>query len=517
MTLRSRLKHGTNRFREAVLGNGEPAVQTDSNTDQYAHFTLRGDIDSISPNHGDLEHYREQYEVCPLVRVAINTFAEDVTAPGHRVATDNDELQTELEEWLSNCAIVGGESHRDFSEILYSTVVQEQVRGTAMTEVVRKEESDDEIWGFRMVNPSTIEAFTYENKPILIRPDDTDVDGVTTTPRGEAAAYGQYGEGALAAPFNRETNYLSQNDIIKLVKDPDTAEIFGNSTIGLVSNEIDEMYQILNDLGEAIHSKGYPLWVFGLGEAQGDAQNPRAGIWPEEKIKDYRDDHKEGNWSANQKDFVPGDVDVQRIEGEVPEIEEILDWYVEEIVSAMPIPKYKLGFANNINRDITSEQSPQYERQIKAKRHRLQKIFTPILQKKARELGYDDEAATAVRLKIEETRNQNPLERDDFAADDFATFAQGLQAATAGSPQDVVSPDELRSMLGLGERGVDDNNSITSLADGEGSDGHDHEYDAEVQAQFEEMYGEPLTPDAVGDDEIVLDTSPDDSVDDNGA
>lgn len=498
MSLRERIRDRTAQLGEALL-RSEASPRTQQNTGEYAHFSIRGDVNRIGPDQADLEKYWRQYRLCPLVRVAINIFAGDVTAPGYRVDADNDELVAELEEWLSNSAIVGGESHRDFSEILQGAVVHEQVRGTTLVEKVPTDESPDETWGFRLVNPSTVEAYTYDSKAVLIRPDDTDVDGVQLTPTGEAAAYGQWGDGALAGPFNKETVYLSQDDVIKLINDPDTADIYGNSAIEPVTTEIDELYRMLDDVGEAVHSKGYPHWIFKLGEPNGDAQNPRAGVWPEEQMRSYRDEHKQGNWDVGSKDFVPGDVDVETISSDVPEVEELLDWYVEEIVSAMPVPKYKLGFAGDINRDITSEQSPQYERRVKAKRRRLQNAFTPVLQEKARELGYGDELASSVELSIEEERESNPLKRDDFSPSDFAEFASGLKAASGGDATAIVEPDEMRELLGLPERGDDDSTLESSL----------DETDAEVQAQFEELYGEPAVPDEIDDGEDVeVDTSP---------
>lgn len=510
MNLRSRLRNGAKRASEAVL-QSEPDVQSRTNSGDYAHYSLHGDTNRIGPNQGDLEKFWSQYLSCPLVRVSVDIYADDVTAPGYRVDSIDDGLSNDLDKWLSSAAIVGGESHRDFSEILNGSVVQEEVRGTAMVEVVPEAGDPDKTWGFRLVNASTVEAYTYDNKAVLIRPDDDTVSGAQTTPTGEAAAYGQWGDGALAGPFNRDTVYLSQNDVIKLVQNPDTNEIFGNSSVEPVSSEIDELYRMLDDVGEAVHSKGYPLWVFGLGEPNGDAQNPRAGVWPEEKIKDYRDSHKEGNWSTNQKDFVPGDVDVSRVEGEVPEVEELLDWYVEEIVSAMPVPKYKLGFAGSINRDITTEQSPQYERKVESKRRRLQNAFTPILKQKAEEMGYSEEAVESVQLRITEPKEENPLKRDDFDAGDFKKFASALDSATGGEASEVVGPEEMRDLLGLPDR---DEVTESSLEDGDSQLDEDN---AEVQAQFAEMYeSEPAVPDSVDDgDDVDLDTSPDSEEDDD--
>lgn len=500
MSLRERIRDRTAQLGEALLSD-EALPRTHQNTGEYAHFSIRGNVSRIGPDQGDLEKYWDQYRLCPLVRVPINIFADDVTAPGYRVQADDEQLVADLEEWLSNAAIVGGESHRDFAEILQGAIVHEQVRGTALVEKVAADDAPDETWGFRLVNPSTVEAYTYESKAFLIRPDDTGVDGVKLTPSGEAAAYGQWGDGALAGPFNEDTVYLSQDDLIKLVQDPDTADIFGNSTIEPVSTEIDELYRMLDDVGEAVHSKGYPHWLFKLGEPNGDAQNPRAGVWPEEQMRSYRDEHKDGNWEVGSKDFVPGDVEVETISSDVPEIEELLDWYVQEIMASMPVPLYKLGsHANDINRDITSEQSPQYERRVKAKRRRLQNAFTPVLKEKARELGYGDELVSSVELSIEEERESNPLKRDDFSPSDFAEFAQGLKAAGGGDATAVVEPDEMRELLGLPERDGDDGSLDESSLD---------EAHPEVQAQFEELYGEPAVPDELDDgDDVELDTSP---------
>ncbi|MCU4744507.1 hypothetical protein [Natronoglomus mannanivorans] len=420
-------------------------------------------------------------------------YAEDITEPGYRVEAESDELVDELENWLSQSAIVAGESHRDFVEILNGSVVQQEVRGTALTEVVPKAEDENGIWGFRLINVSTVNAYTYENQAILVRPDDTEIDGVDLNSRGEAAAYGQWDKGALSGPFpDKSTVHLSQNDIVKLVQDPDTSDIFGKSSIAPVSKEIDELDRMLADLSEAIHSKGYPHWIFKLGEPTGDISDPRAGVWPEEKIKDLRDAHKSGEWTTGQKDFLPGDVEIDTISSDVPEIEEILDWYVESILTASPVPKYKLGFTDDVNRDVTSEQSPQYERKLQKERRRLESAFEPVLRRKAEELGYSEDAIESLSLKIEESHEKSPLEREDFDVSDFQQFAQGLNTATAGEPQKAVSVDELRDMLGLPDK--DD-------ADLDDTDGLEDEAEETIDAEFEELYDEPAVPDSIEDED----------------
>lgn len=488
---------------EALLGDGTPDVQTRNKDDGYSIFSDSYPIDTISPPEKDLEKYWEQYRTCALVRTGIRMYAEDVTEPGYRIDADDEALEENLEAWLEECAIIAGESDHDFTELLDASIVQKEVRGTMIDEVVPKAGSSDEIWGFRVINASTINGYTYDNRAVLIRPDDVDQDEVYITERDEAAAYGQWDTDALAGPFDeKDTIYLSQNDVIKLTQDADTADIFGTSTIEPVSEEIKELRQMLHDTAQAVHSKGYPHWIFKMGEPNGDVSDPRAGIWPDERMEAYRTAHKEGNWSTGQKDFVPGDVDVETISSDVPEVEELLNWYIESIVSALPVPKYKIGYADSVNRDITKTQQKQYERKVRGERRRLEKAFTPTIREKAKEFGASDELAASVELNIEESKDENPLAREDFDAGEFREFAQGLKEVTGGNPSNVVSPDEVRDMLGLPTnessepQGEDVENGLEPL----------DETNEGVAETFEDMYGEPAVPD--GGTESATDFDP---------
>jgi hypothetical protein len=439
--------------KEAVLASDDPLPESRNRTEGYRLFSDNYPVDTLEPDEQDLETYWKQYKQNPLVRQGVDIYAEDVTAPGYRVTADDEELAEQLEEWLASCAIVAGEDGNDIAELLRDFLIQQIVRGTALVEVVPYEDEPESVWGFRLINVSTVSAYTYEDMAVLIRPDDTEIRGVATTSRGEAAAYGQWDDNSLAGPFNEtDVVYLSQNDVLKQTNDADTNDIFGVSSIEPVSKEIEELDQMLTDLGQAIHSKGYPHWIFKMGEPNGDVSNPRAGIWPDDEMQKYRDSHKEGQWEVGQKDFVPGDVEVETISSDVPEIEQILDWYVEQIVSALPTPKFKLGHADSVNRDITKTQETQYERKLKSERRRLEDTFTPVLKRKAREIGASDSLLESISLKISEPQAENPLERDDFDAEEFSQFAQGLKRISGGSPQDVVPPAEAREMIGLPKR-----------------------------------------------------------------
>ncbi|NHX41398.1 MULTISPECIES: phage portal protein [Haloarcula] len=493
-------------LREAVLGDGTPDTINEDRHGGYGPYRDSREIDTITPDDEDLEKFWDQYQVCALVRVPIRMYGEDITEPGHRIEADSDELEDDMEEWLDECAIINGEADHSITELWDSCITQKEVRGTALVEIVPKLNNSDEMWGFRMINASTVNAYTYDNKAVLIRPDDIDQEDAVTTPRGEAAAYGQWDNDAIAGPFDsRKTIFLSQNDVLKMVQDGDTGDIFGTSSVAPVSSEIDELRQMLDDLSSAVHSKGYPHWIFKLGEPNGDVSDPRAGIWPDEEMKNYQMSHKEGNWSTGQKDFVPGDVDVETISSDVPEIEQLLDWYVEQIISAMPTPKYKIGHADSVNRDITKTQQEQYERKVKGERRRLEDMFEPTIKRKAREMGYGEAAVESIELKIQESTEENPLERDDFDADDFTSFAQGIERISGGNPQEVVAPEEAREMLGLptddgspdaeGGGNADENGSEATEAALESEMGELSEDDEQVIEQFKETYGEPAVPD----------------------
>jgi hypothetical protein len=136
---------------------------------------------------------------------------------------------------------------------------------------------------------------------------------------------------------------------------------------------------------------------------------------------------------------------------------------------------------------------------VQAERRRLESAFEPVLRRKAQEWGYGEDAVESLQLKIEEPREENPMARDDFDAEEFSNFAQGLKRISGGNPQDVVEPDEVREMLGLPTEMPNRADSATSNPQGAdeltGLDGLD-ETDEEVIAQFQELYGEPAVEDA---------------------
>lgn len=438
------------KIERVLMGDGEPDSKTKDPDYQrregrgYRSLRLGGDVERRSPPQDNLRKYWRQYETTGIVRKSINTYANDIIEPGYHVTSDNDELERRMNEWLKEGVIANGVQDKDFANLLEDVIKQREVRGTALVEIVPQEDNRDGIWGFRLISVETVNGIEKEKTGMLVRPDETDLADVPITRRGEAAAYVQYDDRAFGGPFDEDDVPLSQNDVLKFVRDGDAYDIFGTSRIEGISNDIETLDQILEDNAEAIASKGHPYWIFKMGEPNGDPENPRAGIWPDDKIQELRDSHSQKNYSAGQKDFLPGDVDVDTVSGETADIKPTIKFHTERILAALPTPKFMVGFADAVNRDISTEQFNAYKTQVRKARRELEQDFRPALKRKAKEWGYDD---ATVELKIERQTHENPLRNNEFNAQEFKALAEGLRSMEKSG---AVSNDEIReNFLGL--------------------------------------------------------------------
>lgn len=446
-------------FRERIaeLARGEPSPETQDPDTSFFTETSVGNFERREPEDQNLEKYWEMYKQEPLVREPIHRFADDVTEPGYQIHAEDPDLEEDLERALKDSAIIAGESGHNFREILHQTVIQREVRGTAMCELVPRKgqnEDPDSMWGFRLINAGTVSALTYDEQNVLINPEDESAindSNVPVTPRGEAATYIQFDKEALLGPFDDDKVEvpLSQNDVVKVTTDADTSDIFGTSRIEAVAHEVEGLRQIKRDNEEAIAAKAYPHWIIKVGDPNAEMNEAGrvGGMWPEEKMKALRQKHSQDNFSPGQKDIVPGDVDFQRVSGETADVQEVIEHYVEHILSAMPTPKYAVGFSDNINRDVTGPQSDDYHRLVERTRRSLEDAYQKGLARKARDLGYDENIAQTVELRIEPSRDMSPLKDDSFNIGQFQSFIQGIATAqqTVGEP--VMSRDEIRERV----------------------------------------------------------------------
>jgi len=179
-------------------------------------------------------------------------------------------------------------------------------------------------------------------------------------------------------------------------------------------------------------------------------------------------------------------VDVEHHAGEMPDINATLKQEIEYVLSAFPVPIYRIGFEGEINRDVTGEQSDDYTRELSDWRSDIAEKFQGVIQRKAEEFV---DSAPSVELVIAERDSANPLEDESFDADEFNTTMQGVKAATGPgqSPTDILPAETiLETFLGLDPEevlGDDGETADLSALD---------EADPRVRETFVDIYGADL-------------------------
>jgi hypothetical protein len=120
----------------------------------------------------------------------------------------------------------------------------------------------------------------------------------------------------------------------------------------------------------------------------------------------------------------------------------------------MPTPLYRVGFAGDINRDVTSEQRADYREDVKRERRRLESDFETILRLKAKDFLYGDahsdkqlDVTPKLRLRPEEA--SSPLRDEEFDPEAFSTLMTGLSEAAGarGGAEAILPPREIVGTL----------------------------------------------------------------------
>lgn len=367
------------------------------------------DFDRTEAPKDEMRTYWRQFETTPIVRKPITSFASQVTAPGYYIKArglDEDELR-ELDKWLQDCAIIEGETGKDFRLLAKKATVQREVRGTALIEKAPDKNDPDKIAGLKLINPETMEAVTRPGQSILMAPDDIEREDYEDVPEAEAGGAAAYLQDLsetntfFGTPVRRDLDKniedfkigFRRDEIIKLTRDADVGEIFGTSRIEAVSDRIEGIQNKLHDNDQAIESKAYPLWLFLFGSEE----NP----WESGDISEFMRAHEMENFHPGMKQGVRGDVSVETISGEVADISQALEFDIDWIMSAMPMPKFALGaFDGAVGQVGGMAQQQDVNRQINEARREIEEEFTPLLRDVARQQGIDDERAEDIRLKI---------------------------------------------------------------------------------------------------------------------
>lgn len=384
---------------ELQRATGSPASRSidrfPSLSTRHSQIVSENGRDKHYPDRQKLQDYWQLYQEIPLIRQPIRSFASEVIAPGYYIDSDNEELKEDIESWLSNCAIVDGEIDKDFSMLLKKATVQREVKGTALAEKVETE--DDNLYGFKLMRPETVRAFTKPGQTVLLPPDydyeeyeRTENSFISrlnsqrsfyTNDDNEVAAYVQLDE---VITGENEGYYIpfTRDSVIKLTRDSDVGQIFGESRITAVEDRLQALLKKLDDNDKAIESLAHPFQLFQFGSEE----EP----WEPSEIQQFMNQHSQDEFEPGMKQGVQGDMSIDTVSGEVAPIEEFLDFDINWIISEMPMPKYSIGaWESDVNQFVSRSQEQRLENQISEARNEIENEWQPVIEQKVEELGYD--------------------------------------------------------------------------------------------------------------------------------
>jgi hypothetical protein len=475
-----------------------------------------------------VEKFVEEYYRNPLVRVPIQNFAADVAEPGLSAVVETQEdaevptvpddapdryagetLDTALERWLSQ-AYIDGFSFDVSAEKLVEEIVKDRRgrRGTAVVEHAWDDPRERErLLALRTVKTETLTAYTREGKGIVLRPDDdpgsfdtiaiNDLGDYTrekapTTPAGHTAAVAQFDE--VFGSDDREEVPFALDDLSISPHDADTGALFGRPDSATVINRARALRRKLRHVDQSVINT-----AFGNVIATVESNNEEIV----RNVKDNLDVNVPDRGEAGEVD--PDSVsvtnapvsDLHEVDGGVPDVTDIIQQEIEFILSALPTPLYRVGFAGDINRDVTSEQGEDYRDAVKRERRRIESdLQQPLIQKTREWMHGDatgDESLTVTpHLRIRPSQAESPLRDEEFDAAEFSELMSGLSTAagpkggaTAIIPQEEIietmldmDPDEV-----LSGQGEDDDLALP------------HEASEEVREAFEEFTDAELAVD----------------------
>jgi len=491
------------RLRTTIAALQDRLSQTVETVSRSSQLQTAGTgIEDLDPPE-DIDEYHDLYRTTGIVRANINQFVRDVTEPGARVQADDDATQAYFMGgddapdgapaggFIKNCAVIAGEKRQPFYPLLQSSIIQKWTRGTTLVEYLKDDPDDiaSPITGFKQIRPETVSARTYENQNVLVDPEDTDAD-VETTRRGEAAAYVQFDDqsilGRRIGGFDdKETIPLSQNDVLKQVLDPDiggtTADeegVFGTSIMEAIAEDVEEYEETKRDRFRAIKTKAWGIW-----EAEFNTEVTEAG---NEVILQEWDESEQDEWLNEVDDLAPGEIlghdgsiDLNKFEGEVPDLGGTLQHYVDDILGPLPAPKYATAHGEDITQHVTGEQGESYTDLIREERQAQARDWTQAMRLVAER--HPDLDPSGVELVLEPEEDDSPvLSLDQDEVDRLKTYAEALDllAGPTQGPGTLVEDDTLRELIAqLPEDAQPDTEQPLD------------EDDANVEAQFDAAFG----------------------------
>ena len=473
-TLTARLRSAVARLAPSQDGDASPQARDER------PIAIGREEHTQEPDKEDIEQATDEYYANPLIRQPIRNFAADVCEPGYRVdvsmPADGDEptvpdvyrfaefrgmaLSDALEAWLSSAAIIGGRFDRDFSDLLEDVLIDLRGRrGTAFVEHAYDDPREREyILGLRAFKAEETTAYHRSGKRILLQPDDAEMDSETVaiqpgggdqtrfdeapeTPAGKAAAFVQFDD-ILGSYDERDDIPFALDDVTVISNDPDTGAIYGEPDTLSVIDRSEQLREMFDDTAQEIKAVGYGHCIVNV-----DTDD-------EDKARDLLDSFDPSDPErVNVTNYA---AEAEQFDSDVPSNVDQIQQQIEYILAALPTPLYRVGFAGDINRDVTSVQQDDYREEVSRARDRLESAFHDLLHQKAREFLFEDAKADRefdgdVELVIEPEEAENPLNDENVDPDEFASLMQGLKAgAPGGAVEQVVPPHEIReTFLGL--------------------------------------------------------------------
>jgi len=413
----------------------------------------KGAVDEIDPPDDIDELHHDVYEQVGIVAANIDQYVSDVFEPGVTVEADSDATERFFaDEFLPNAGVIGGEKHQPFEKFAPITETQRLTRGTALVNLLPNDKGtaipETEVTGFYHIPPETVTPLVYENKNILIDPEDTDHDGTTETKRGEAAAYAQFEDQSILGRrrsngFDRETVWLSQADVAKTTYQvdiggdgSDETGIWGRSILRPIKEEATEYEQIKRDRATAIRTKAYGIWWAQFQKEVDELANGQV------EVQEWDTDGIDGVMSELE-DMGPGDVievdgplELDQWESDVPDLDDTLQQLVDDILAPLPAPKYAVGFETNINQFVTERQETRYEEVVSDGRRQAEDFWTGVFRTVAESHDLDP---SGLQVRIEPDEDESPvLSLTDEEIDRMQTWAQAFKAIRGDAPADGV-------------------------------------------------------------------------------
>jgi len=449
---------------EALAERLSQSVETVTRSSRI--FIESSDVDDLNPP-DDIDQYHGYYRQIGIVRGNINQFVRDVVGPGVRIKADSDTTEAyftgdfggDAPEWapaggfLDNCAVIAGERNQPFYPYLKASVVQKWTRGTVLHEYLKsedeKEDPEFQIQGFKHIRPETVSARTHSNTNILVAPDETDLDldDDEITPRDEAAAYVQFDDQSIVGRRNggmdEDEVPLSQNDVLKQVNDPDIGGddatedgIWGTPVLEACGEDCEGYVEMKRDLLRAIKTKGYGVW-----SAQFNTEVVDAG---DEIILTEWSNTEQDDWVDGVDGLGPGDIighdgsiELDKWEPDVPDLEYPLQHLVDDILAALPAPKYATAHGEQITQHVTGEQSEDYQDLVEEERKAQERDWTQAFREVADRHPNLDPAGLEVKIAPEES--SNPVAQlEDEQIEKMEQFMTALNEGLGPVPVDSV-------------------------------------------------------------------------------